>query len=220
MVPNQIVVGVADELLHHRRVVMRCDLAVGQTAGGGFGQSAPLRIGQRAIGFVDLPKERFKRLHRRKRRWTARVGADACNRGVCHLRCGVVQRQALDARFHPGLKQARCAHHAQCAAHRRANPMRPLDGQVIQQVSGYLGVEGQAVFELRLSAPLAQSAPDGVRANHPVAAQCQVGCQFVHVTPGAGQAVPGNHGLAELRTPLCVMDFTPGASRVMGGRTG
>ena len=214
--PDPVVVRVVGELAHHGRVVMRRDAAIGQATRRGFGQAAPLRVAQPAIGRIHLAEEGFELQHRRKRGRAARVGLDALDGGLGQLRRVVVEHEAADASLERGLEIARRAHHADGAAHRGADPMGGRDAELVQQLTRQAGVERQAVFVLRVRTPLRKAAAQRIRADHPPAALAQVLCQFVHVAPGAGQAMPGDHGAPVLGTPFGVVDLAACAGRVAG----
>ena len=88
------------------------------------------------------------------------------------------------------------------------------DAELVQQLTRQAGVERQAVFVLRVRAPLRKAAAQRVRADHAPAALAQVLGQFVHVAPCTSQSMPGNDSRRICATPIHEMDFTPLANHV------
>src|SRR6185369_2475165 len=101
------------------------------------------------------------------------------------------------------------------ASHRRADPMRLVDPELLEEVGCELRVERQLVLVVRIGTPLAEAPADRVRADHMESGRKILG-QFIHVAAGACQAMPGNDGAAVLRSPLGVMDFAARAGGVAG----
>ena len=205
----------ADELLHHGRVVMRCDASVWQAPGGGLGQAAPLCITHPAIGFIDQSEKCFQFSHRVKRGRAASVLTDAGNGRWRQSRGVVVEREALDACRHGRLEQARGAHRANRASHGGTHPVRTLNAQLVKQLRRDAGVKRQAVFLLGALAPLAQAPANHVRANHTVM-RAQVLGQLIHVAPGARQTMPRHHHRRVGSAPLGIVNFQTGAGDEMG----
>ena len=216
--PHTVVVRMHDERPDHRRVVVRRHAAIGQASRRCFGEAAPLRIAEPAIGLVDGAEEGFQFLHRVEGRWAARVGANALDRRIGDLRRGVVEHQARDARLDRRLDDPARADHADGSAHRRADPMRARQLQFIEKRRCDPRVERQLVFVVRRRAPLAQAAADGVGAQHAKAASGKVAGEFVHVAPGAREAMPGDDRLAVARAPIHEVDLAARELRVVRGR--
>ena len=91
--------------------------------------------------------------------------------------------------------------------------------QTVHQFTRQTGVKGQAIFVFRIGAPLRQTTPHRVRADHAPAACAQVRGQLVHVTARSGQTMPGHHRAFFGLAPVGVMDFDSGTCHVVGRET-
>ena len=87
--------------------------------------------------------------------------------------------------------------------------------QTVHQLARQPGIKRQAIFLLGCAAPLRQATTHGVGANHAVALLAQVRRQLVHVAPGAGQAMPGDHRALVGFAPVGVMQLHTAAVDVL-----
>ena len=97
------------------------------------------------------------------------------------------------------------------------DPVHRAQLQTVHQFTRQPRVKRQAILLIRRTAPLRQAPAHGVWANHAVALLAQVRGQLVHVAPGAGQAMPGDHRAALGLAPVGVVQLHTGAIDVLRG---
>ena len=190
------------ELHHHVGIVMRRDLPVLGAARRRLGELPPLRVVEIPERLVDRAKVGLELADLCEPRRVAGIGADARHGRVGDLGSDVVEHEVRDAIPECSARDL----HADRAAHRGPHPAQPADPERVEERGRQRRIEVQRIFLLRLRAPLAQAAPDRVRADDAIAVG-EVPGEIVEVAAGARQAVPHHHDVAAALAPFHVVEL-------------